>query len=168
VGVRAAQRRRVDLDDDAAEAGGAALPALARAWLWMQYHDLAGYILLGDPAAQVPTAQSRVVLASLAASARSTAGARDGDGAARAGDGDIDSGGGAAGIQAMEAAVLRRAAGEDAVAIARDLHVAAADVDAWHDTYTRAGRAALAALDSARPPAPAALRPARRPDPESA
>ncbi len=30
-----------------------------RAWLWMQYLDLSGYILLGDPAAQLPIAAAR-------------------------------------------------------------------------------------------------------------
>lgn len=34
---------------------------LLRSWLWMRYHDLAGYILLGDPACQTPTSAARVL-----------------------------------------------------------------------------------------------------------
>jgi hypothetical protein len=41
--------------------GGGAEQRLLRDWLWMRYHDLSGYILLGDPACQTPTSAARVL-----------------------------------------------------------------------------------------------------------
>lgn len=99
-----------------------------RAWLWMRYLDLAGYILLGDPACQIPTSAARAVA--------------DEDGAvrsAKAGAGHP--------VERMEQAVLaclQQQTPPDEIARAAGVHP---DVlDRWQRIYQEAGRRALAEL----------------------
>lgn len=98
-----------------------------RAWLWMRYLDLSGYILLGDPACQVPTGAARAV-------------------AERAHGAGTPRAAGPA-LEHMEQAVLallrqRKLPGE----IAREAGVHPTTLERWQRVYREAGRAALAAL----------------------
>ncbi len=98
-----------------------------RAWLWMRHLDLAGYILLGDPACQLPTRASRVV-----AEQGQVSKARPVPGAAHP-------------VAQMEQAVLaclRQRTPPDQ--IARDAGVHPSTLERWRRIYQEAGRRALA------------------------
>ncbi len=117
----------------AAEAeGGSSEKLLAlRAWLWMRYLDLSGYILLGDPACQVPTSAARAVVEQDQRRAAGTAQPSAGPS-----------------VDRMEEAVLaclrqRKPLSE----IAREAGIHATTLERWVRTYKEAGRRALARGD---------------------
>jgi hypothetical protein len=118
-----------------------------RAWLWMRYLDLAGYILLGDPAAQVPTRAARDVAAPAAPRTSSVSRKRGPQPAAQPAP--------AAKIvqpdrlakmeQAVIACIQRK---QPPSQIARDAGVHPTTLERWVRTYQDAGRNALSGLAS--------------------
>jgi len=120
-------------DDSATPRAGADDPArmARRADLWMQRQDLAGHVLLGDPAARLPIArfppgipepeEEDPGIVSLVGS-----GPRGRD------------------REAMEAAVMACFRGEERAAIAGRYGVTTAELDAWTRTYQEWGRRGLA------------------------
>ena len=111
------------IDDQIQRGGGDDRNLILRAWLWMRYLDLAGFILLGDPAARLPMgpAEDRTAPPS----------------PRPAGEPSVDK---------MEKAVLaylhqRQLPHE----IARDAGISQPTLDRWVETYKDAGRRALAA-----------------------
>jgi hypothetical protein len=115
-----------------AEAGGSSSEKLLglRAWLWMRYLDLSGYILLGDPACQVPTSAARALAEH---EQRRSAGATP-----PAPGPSVDR---------MEEAVLaclrqRKSPGE----VAREAGIHPTTLERWLRIYKDAGRRALAEL----------------------
>jgi hypothetical protein len=120
------------------ERQGDAPPEAARkAELWLLQHDLAGYILLGDPAVRLPLADKPAPapqrdLTSVAAAVFGFAP----EGAGQAPKG-ID-------LDAMEAAALTVLTQPDAAqATAGTLGVKLADLQRWAEAYRQAGREAL-------------------------
>ena len=92
-----------------------------RAWLWMRYLDLAGYILLGDPAAQVPTRAARDVATTIPPDR----------------------------VAKMEQAVIACIRHKQPPSqIARDAGVHPTTLERWVRTYQDAGRTALSGLAS--------------------
>ena len=100
-----------------------------RAELWMQHHDLAAYVLLGDPAARLPIAQLPIGVqrSQRKPAVVPSAGARD--------------------VRDMEAAVMeyfqRR---EEAEAIAHRYGVTQKELGRWVDSFREGGRKELAKL----------------------
>lgn len=137
-------------DSDAAGKLDDATLAL-RAWLWMRTLDLGGYILLGDPAAQVPTRAARDVAMSSSTSPRRDAGGKEGARAKRpeqASSRDMLAASRAP-AAAMERAVLaylrqKQSPGD----IAREAGVHVTTLERWVRTYRDAGRGALSAIAS--------------------
>ena len=132
---------------DADAAGSASTDAEARADranLWMLRNDVAGYMLLGDPAAQLPIAArkgQRAPEASVQAFLGSLGGAAASTPVAPGGaTKKLD-------VETMEAAVLA-VLSEDLTAkkAAEKYGVERSDVQAWADAYQAAGRAALGKL----------------------
>ena len=118
----------------AAEAEGGSSEKLLglRAWLWMRYLDLSGYILLGDPACQVPTSAARAVVEQEQRRAAGTA--QPGVGPS---------------VERMEEAVLaclrqRKPLGE----IAKKSGIHPTTLERWVRIYKEAGRRALAESDT--------------------
>jgi hypothetical protein len=112
-----------------------------KAHLWMLRNDLAGYVLLGDPAARLPIAraQAGARLAEPAAAIASALGFVPRPPHAERGR--------ALDPRRMEEAVLALLGGaETADAIAARAGITKADLLRWTDTYREAGRAALAKL----------------------
>lgn len=107
--------------------------AVLRAWIWMRYLDLAGYLLLGDPAAQVPTSAARAI-----ATAPSAAKAVSAPVAAAAPASP-------AAVEKMERAVLACLKGSSPTEIAKKEGVHPTTLARWVSEYKAAGRAALAA-----------------------
>ena len=100
---------------------------LQRAWLWMRHLDLAGYILLGDPAAQLPIRAARDLL--------------------RAREASTAAGPASHSPEQMEEAVLAYLRQRQTPAeIARNAGIHRSTLDRWLSTYKDAGRQALAAL----------------------
>lgn len=117
-----------------------------RAWLWMRYLDLAGYILLGDPAAQVPTAAARAV--AVQTEQKSSTGARE----RPEHTGAATRPGASQPAERMERAVLAYLRQKQPPSqIAGEAGVHPTTLERWVRTYQDAGRAALAALDSEEP-----------------
>jgi hypothetical protein len=102
-----------------------------RAWLWMRYHDLAGYILLGDPACQVPTSAARA----LGESARVAPAPVAGQSAERMAEAVL--------------AYLRQRRPPDE--IAKEAGVHPTTLERWVRAYQEAGRRALAELGPEEP-----------------
>jgi hypothetical protein len=99
-----------------------------RAWLWMRYLDLSGYILLGDPACQIPTRAARVVAEQVSEPSPSPAGA-------------------AHPVEQMEQAVLaclRQQRSPDEIARGAGVHPSM--LERWQRVYQEAGRRALAEI----------------------
>lgn len=124
------------LDDAQVRTGGAALgdrEQIRRGHLWMLRQDLAGYVLLGDPAIRLPIL-----------------GDRDGANAPR-GDEISSDAGQAAAVARVEAAVLAALRGEPVADIARRHGLDHAELERLVASFRAAGRAALeAALRGAR------------------
>jgi hypothetical protein len=118
-------------------AGAAAVDrhAVLRAWMWMRYLDLAGYLLLGDPAAQVPTSTARAI--AMAPSAGNAAKAAASSAAA------------APSVEKMERAVLACLRGGSPTEVAKKEGVHPTKLERWVKEYKAAGRAALAARPAA-------------------
>jgi hypothetical protein len=100
---------------------------LQRAWLWMRYLDLAGYILLGDPAAQLPIRAARDLV--------------------RADGASTEAGPAGPSPEQMEKLVLeclrqRQSPGQ----IAKNAGIHPGTLENWLRAYKNAGRQALAAL----------------------
>ena len=112
-----------------------------RAWLWMQYLDLSGYVLLGDPAAQVPTAGARIACEQDEMPRHHRRGNSAGvsDRAAFHQD-----------PEAMATAVLRKLEGVGENLIASELGIATDLLREWETVYREAGLAAMRALCSTR------------------
>jgi Helix-turn-helix domain len=111
--------------------------AVLRAWMWMRYLDLAGYLLLGDPAAQVPTSAARAIANPAGAAAGNAANAANAAAAA------------APSVEKMERAVLACLRGGSPTEIAKKEGVHPTKLERWVKEYKAAGRAALAANPAA-------------------
>ncbi len=123
------------LDDAGARMGGASLDdreQVRRGHLWMLRQDLAGYVLLGDPAIRLPIGGS-------------------GDGALHTGE-RTTGGAHAAAVARAEAAVLAVLRGDPVADVARRHGLAHAELARLVASFGAAGRAALeAALEAALP-----------------
>ena len=107
--------------------GAVPADALALGNLWMLHQDLLGYVLLGDPAVQLPLARG-------AAAVRRPA--------------DVDAGA----LDRLERAALAVAGGQSPGVVALELGVARSEVTEAAEIYREAGRAALATLLARRAP----------------
>ncbi|MEZ4382626.1 MAG: hypothetical protein R3A79_14910 [Nannocystaceae bacterium] len=118
-------------------------PAERRGHLWMLRQDLAGYVLLGDPAARLPEPAPKPVEPT-AATSQATGGAGDLAGFfGFAVDTSSAPPPARLGLRDLEAGIGRVLAGEAAAAVARDLGIAADALQAKVDRYREAGRQAL-------------------------
>ncbi|TMQ23408.1 MAG: hypothetical protein E6J91_00025 [Deltaproteobacteria bacterium] len=127
------------LDDARARTGGRPLDdpeRVRRGHLWMLRQDLAGYVLLGDPAIRLPIRY----------------GDRDGTSPPRAGCEAGAAGGHAAAVMRAEQAVLAVLRGDPVADVARRHGLDQAELERLVASYRAAGRAALAAALSARAP----------------
>ena len=116
-----------------------------RAHLWMLRQDLAGYILLGDPAVRLPLAQAEAAptLALQARPSLSAAADLSVSQLVTPGAGSLHS------SEAMAEAVLVLLSGEESEqTIASRVGVTRAELRRWRKVYTEAGVKALAALRS--------------------
>jgi hypothetical protein len=123
-----------------AGSGGGAEQQLLRSWLWMRYLDLSGYILLGDPACQIPTGAARVLgeppgLGTSATSAPSATSATSGTTPPVV----------RPPVERMEAAVLAfLQQRKSPIEIAREAGIHLTKLERWLEIYKEAGRRALA------------------------
>lgn len=109
---------------------------LKRANLWMLRHDLLGYIFLGDPAVRLPLALPAPAKPKRDASRLLGVPVRAAAVASRRVD-----------VSTMERAVRAVLREEKSLTeVARDFGVERADLEAWFNAYTRAGRAELEKL----------------------
>jgi hypothetical protein len=113
-----------------------------RSRLWMLRNDLAGYLLLGDPAVRLPLAgtspqkpEKKVDNAATAAKARRFIAMGPTSNAPEVRPGLDDS--------ARERAVIAVLSGETMQSVASRLQVSAGDVQRWTNAYRDAGRLAL-------------------------
>jgi hypothetical protein len=120
-------------------------PAERRGHLWMLRQDLAGYVLLGDPAARLPEPRSEPVEPTAATGEASGGGGADLAGffgfavdtsAAASAPKRLD-------LRALEEAIGQVLAGGSAATIARGLGIAASELEAKVARYREAGRRAL-------------------------
>jgi hypothetical protein len=127
-------------DDEWAVASGATPPSenLNRAHLWMTRNDLAGYMLLGDPAVRLPVTLGQPVKAG----PRS---AHEPLGLPKPAKSDVRR----PSPEDLEGAVLALMAGDEAPKqIAARFGTTLPELLRWHDTYRAAGREALRKLSS--------------------
>jgi hypothetical protein len=112
---------------------------VARAWLWMLRQDLAGYILMGDPAVRLPLARAQVQ-ASVPGISR--------DAMAEVGLGGFEFPAPpppGPETTSAEQAILELLAGKGSVAEIAVRHgITARELEQWKELYQAAGRAALA------------------------
>jgi hypothetical protein len=121
------------MEDQDASGRGASRDFTRRGHLWMTRQDVAGYVLLGDPAVRLPLAPR---VARAAAPSASEVASLLGLPAASG-----------PGVQAMEEAVVELLTGTEAPkAIASRLGVSLAELRHWERVFREAGRAALASL----------------------
>jgi hypothetical protein len=112
---------------------------VARAWLWMLRQDLAGYILLGDPAVRLPLAPARVETSEsgLSLDAMASVGLVGFEPPAQAAS-ERES-------AAAEQAILELITGKGSLAdIAARHGIPPEELQRWEELYRAAGRAALA------------------------
>jgi len=131
-------------NEESAAAQGAAPPAeaLHRAHLWMTHHDLAGYVLLGDPAATLPLTPQKPVR-------NPTPGEVFGPGGVFGAPREAAAPPARPGPtpEEMEAVVLQKLGGEEAPRLLAERHgLSLAELQRWEDAYRAAGREALRQL----------------------
>ena len=120
---------------------------IALCHLWMQYQDLRGYLILGDPAVHLPLSPTTGPSIE-GIQARFMAGLAGGSAPPAS-----DPGGPDAPIDGLERALLEQLLGRRRSAdIAQRYRVAADDIDAWARAYREAGRTALRDLTDIRQP----------------
>jgi hypothetical protein len=126
------------LDDARARTGGPLddPERVRRGYLWMLRQDLAGYVLLGDPAIRLPI----------------LGGGRDGTSPPRAGCDACTADGHAAAVTRAEAAVLAVLRGDPVADAVRRHGLDRAELDRLVASYRAAGRAALDAALPGRAP----------------
>jgi hypothetical protein len=117
-----------------------------RSWLWMRYSDLAGYILLGDPAAQVPTRAARDVATPAEPRSKSVLRKIGPQQAERPPSGPTtmppDR------LASMEQAVLAYIQRKQPSQLAKQAGVSVTTLEHWVHTYQEAGSRALSGLTS--------------------
>jgi hypothetical protein len=127
VEIAAISERGAEPDPDAAR-------AVRKAHLWMLHHDLAGFILLGDPAARLPISAQPGV----------RAGVRD---AGRPPPRRDEAAKGWPSVEEMGRAVIDAIGGAEGMReVAARYGVSRADLARWIDAYKAAGQAALQVL----------------------
>lgn len=113
-------------------AGGDEMPALHRACLWLEHHDLGAFVLLGDPAARLPSAANERPAQVLGAAAAPRVAA------------SVSSGPGKEVLVAEEDVLACLAGKQDPEEFAPSVGRTADELRALVDAYREAGRRALA------------------------